>query len=31
MAVLLTSGRELDERIVEKKDTMEDNYAEIRE
>ena len=31
MEVLLRSGRELDERRVEKKDTEEDNYAEIRE
>ena len=31
MAVLLRSGRELDERRVEKKDTEEENYAEIRE
>ena len=30
MAVLLRSGRELDERRVEK-DTKEENYAEIRE
>ena len=31
MAVLLRSGRKLDERRVEKKDTEEGNYAEIRE
>ena len=31
MAVLLRSGRELDERRVEKKDTEVENYAEIRE
>ena len=31
MAVLLRSGRELDERRVEKKDTEEENYSEIRE
>ena len=31
MAILLRSGRELDERRVEKKDTKEENYAEIRE
>ena len=31
MAVLLRSGRELDERRVEKKDTVEENYVEIRE
>ena len=31
MAVLLRSGRKLDERRVEKKDTEEENYAEIRE
>ena len=31
MTVLLRSGRELDERRVEKKDTKEENYAEIRE
>ena len=31
MAMLLRSGKELDERRVEKKDTEEDNYAEIRE
>ena len=31
MAVLLRSGKKLDERRVEKKDTKEENYAEIRE
>ena len=31
MAVLLRSGRELEGRRVEKKDTEEENYAEIRE
>ena len=31
MAVLLRSGRELDERRFEKKDTKEKNYAKIRE
>ena len=31
MEVLLRSGRELGERRVEKKDTEEENYAEIRE
>ena len=31
MAVLLRSGRELDERRDEKKDTEEENYAKIRE
>ena len=31
MAALLRSGRELDERRVEKKDSEEENYAEIRE
>ena len=31
MAVLLRSGRELDKRRVEKKDTEEENYVEIRE
>ena len=31
MAVLLRSGRKLDERRVEKKDIEEENYAEIRE
>ena len=31
MAVLLRSGRELDERRIEKKDTEEENYAEIKE
>ena len=31
MAVLLRSGRELDERRVEKNDIEEENYAEIRE
>ena len=31
MAVLLRSGRELEERRAEKKDTEEENYAEIRE
>ena len=30
MAVLLRSGRELDERRIEK-DTKEENYAEIKE
>ena len=31
MAVLLRSGRKLDERRVEKKDIEEENYVEIRE
>ena len=31
MAVLLRSGRELDERRVKKKDIEEENYAKIRE
>ena len=31
MAVTLRSGRELEERRVEKKDTEEENYAEIGE
>ena len=31
MVVLLRSGRELDERRVEKKDTKEENYAKNRE
>ena len=31
MVVLMRSGRELDERIVEKKDIGEENYAENRE
>ena len=31
MVVLLRSGRKMDEKRVEKKDTEEGNYAEIRE
>ena len=31
MAVILRSGRELEEKRVEKKDTREKKYAEIRE
>ena len=31
MVVLLRSGRELDERRVEKQNIEEENYAEIRE
>ena len=31
MAMLLRSGKERDERRVEKKDIEEDNYSEIRE
>ena len=31
MAVLMRSGKELDERRVEKKETEEENYVEIKE
>ena len=31
IVILLRSGRELDERIVEKKDNEEENYVKIRE
>ena len=31
MAVLLRSGREMEERRAEKKDTEEENYAEVGE